>query len=228
MPSAWRCSGNTNAELIANLQHGGIIKSADVANAMIAVDRRNYAPVEYYQDSPQRIGYNATISAPHMHAAALEYLLPSCSVPNAKILDVGCGSGYLCALFAKLNPTSKVIGIDYIKELVALSKTNMEKADTALLTSGQVTLSVGDGWKGAPIEAPFDCIHVGAAAADFPQDLLSQLKVDGLMVIPVGPDGGEQHLYLVKRLTNTGSFNKQFDVQNVMGVRYVPLVKLRY
>jgi protein-L-isoaspartate(D-aspartate) O-methyltransferase len=110
--------------------------------------------------------------------------------------------------------------------LVDLSKENLEKADGSLLTSGQVKLLVADGWKGIPSEAPFDFIHVGASAADFPKDLLSQLKVNGIMVVPVGPLG-EQHLYLVKRVSDSGPFNSQFDIQSQMRVCFVPLVKMK-
>jgi protein-L-isoaspartate(D-aspartate) O-methyltransferase len=68
---------------------------------MKKVDRKFYAPVGPYEDRPQYIGYGATISAPHMHGFALEALLPSLK-PGNKVLDVGCGSGYLCSCFAHL------------------------------------------------------------------------------------------------------------------------------
>lgn len=64
---AWMCSGKTNVELISNLRTQGLINSSRVADAMKQVDRANYCPDKRsaYQDSPQPIGYSATISAPH-------------------------------------------------------------------------------------------------------------------------------------------------------------------
>ena len=70
---AWRCHGVDNADLVRQLERHGILKSARVANAMRACDRGNYAPTssrdEAYEDHPLPIGYRATISAPHAHAA---------------------------------------------------------------------------------------------------------------------------------------------------------------
>lgn len=70
---------------------------------MNKVDRKNFVvdPAYAYADSPQQIKYGATISAPHMHAYALEWLQDKL-VPGAKVLDVGSGSGYLCAAFAEM------------------------------------------------------------------------------------------------------------------------------
>ncbi|CAM9625070.1 unnamed protein product, partial [Heterosigma akashiwo] len=76
---------------------GGLIKSDVVEAAMLKVDRGNYAPsnADAYDDRPLPIGFGATISAPHMHATALELLSEQITRPNSRVLDVGCGSGYL-------------------------------------------------------------------------------------------------------------------------------------
>ncbi|VEN42389.1 unnamed protein product [Callosobruchus maculatus] len=71
---AWRSHGKTNADLVRNLRANGIIRSQEVENAMLSVDRGNYSKNNPYMDSPQGIGYGVTISAPHMHAHALELL----------------------------------------------------------------------------------------------------------------------------------------------------------
>ena len=124
---AWRSSGHSNAELVNNLHRNGVIEHDDVADAMRDVDRANYVikgSGDPYQDSPQPIGYGATISAPHMHAHCLE-TLRSRLRPGARVLDVGSGTGYLTALFATfVGPTGVVIGIDHIPELVANSERN--------------------------------------------------------------------------------------------------------
>lgn len=86
----WRSSGNDNDDLISQLKRGGIIKSERVEQAMRRVDRGHFSPVNPYQDSPQLIGYGVTISAPHMHAHALEMLKDKLEA-GSKALDVGSG-----------------------------------------------------------------------------------------------------------------------------------------
>jgi protein-L-isoaspartate(D-aspartate) O-methyltransferase len=83
---AWRCSGATNEELINNLARSGILKNSKVINALKQVDRKYYAPKHPYEDSPQPIGYQATISAPHMHGCCIEYLYDQLSRESSNIL----------------------------------------------------------------------------------------------------------------------------------------------
>lgn len=94
---------HNQAELVKSLVNEGIIKTKEVAKAMQQVDRKNYSPFHPYMDSPQPLGYGATISAPHMHAYALQYLHKF--LLNAKkALDVGSGTGYLTAAMSMLAP----------------------------------------------------------------------------------------------------------------------------
>lgn len=227
MKGAWRCHGNTNNELINNLKECNIIKSERVANAMKAVDRANFIKIEPYFDQPQYIGHGATISAPHMHALALQQLedVICTKKEDIKILDVGCGSGYLTAVFARLNPAAKVIGIDVIEELVLLSKNNIEKEDIDLFKYDRLSLHHQDGWKGWQEDQPYDAIHVGAAAIELPLVLLDQLKIGGRMIIPVGPERETQKLIQVDRLCDKGTFNEQYITKDLTLVQYVPLVK---
>lgn len=164
---------------------------------MLSVDRSNYAKYNPFMDSPQSIGYGVTISAPHMHAHALE-LLKNHLINGTRALDVGSGSGYLTACMAKVMgakgfyfcqyvPVATLtvyfftfrvaVGIDHIPELVEISKQNVLKDNPDLLNSGQVVLVTGDGRQGYPEQAPYDAIHVGAAAPTLPQPLIDQLKV---------------------------------------------------
>mmetsp|Transcript_10848 Transcript_10848/g.19831 ORF Transcript_10848/g.19831 Transcript_10848/m.19831 type:complete len:327 (-) Transcript_10848:173-1153(-) len=263
---AWTCHGRTQQEMVSKLKQAGIIKHDVVQDAMNKVDRANYVldRASAHVDAPQSIGYGQTISAPHMHAHVLEDLLPALlsSKKSISILDVGCGSGYLTACLGRLVDTmtttsdvdewtANVYGIDFLPELVTFSMQNMQKEDGDLLVQSSsdsgsqatVELKVGDGWKGLPEAAPFDAIHVGAAADTFPKNLMSQLAVGGIMICPVGPDGGYQSLYKIKRLhgsdehpfstsdvdkhsSSTTFTESDYDIEELIGVRYVPLVHL--
>jgi len=189
---------------------------------MRKVDRGNYSAnkIEAYNDYPHPIGFNATISAPHMHAMCLELLENNVIKPGSRVLDVGSGSGYLTACFARMmGPTGYVIGIDVVPQLVELSIQNMSKADKDLLESGKVTLKVGDGWKGDPENAPFDAIHVGAAAESLPKELINQLAPNGRMIIPIGTN----YQKLIQVDKNEKGLIKE---REIIDVRYVPLVKI--
>ena len=183
------------------------------------VDRAHYAPSSAYEDFPQPIGHRATISAPHMHASACETLLPYLH-PGAKVLDIGSGSGYLTAVLANLiGPSGTVIGIDHIQPLVTMAQSNMEKSEAGrqMLDSGQVSFVKGDGRKGWKEGAPYDAIHVGAAAAEHHKELEGQLKAPGRMFVPV-EEGRMQHIYVVDKKED-GKVEKK----KLYGVQYVPL-----
>ncbi|XP_039125227.1 protein-L-isoaspartate O-methyltransferase-like isoform X2 [Dioscorea cayenensis subsp. rotundata] len=205
--------------LVEHLKEYGVIKSKNVAEVMETIDRGLFVPEgnPAYVDSPMPIGYNATISAPHMHASCLE-LLEEHLQPGMRALDVGSGTGYLTACFAMMvGPQGRAIGIEHIPELVAFSIDNINKSAAApLLKGGSLSVHAADGRLGWPELAPYDAIHVGAAASEIPPALLEQLKPGGRMVIPVG--NIFQDLKVVDKNLD-GSIN----IRNEASVRYVPL-----
>ncbi|KAJ3687504.1 hypothetical protein LUZ61_016668 [Rhynchospora tenuis] len=213
-------SSDKNKAMVEQLERYGIVQSKRVKEVMEAIDRALFVPAETsspYYDSPMPIGYNATISAPHMHATCLE-LLEKNLQPGMRALDVGSGTGYLTACFAMMvGPQGYVVGVEHIPELVSFSIDNIKKSVAApLLNGGSLSIHAADGRQGWPELAPYDAIHVGAAAPEIPQPLLDQLKPGGRMVIPVGTVF--QELKVVDKNPD-GSIS----VRDETSVRYVPL-----
>lgn len=246
---AWRSSGASNRDLVENLWRHELITHPQVKEAFLKVprlqnfgqvkaltqkaqvDRAHYAPSYPYDDSPQPIGHAATISAPHMHASAVEHLLPYLTPTDAnpapRALDIGSGSGYLTHVLAELaGPRGRVVGVEHIAPLAELGERNMRRSadGRALLESGRVRFRVGDGRKGWVEEGEegekWDAIHVGASAAEVHPELLAQLRAPGRMFIPVDDDeeGWSQHIWCVDK-DEKGEVTRK----KLFGVRYVPL-----
>lgn len=219
----WASKAATHQELMDMLRHRNIVKSSRIYQAMLATDRGNYIKESPYVDSPQPIGHFATISAPHMHGYVLEDLEPALQ-PGRRVLDVGCGSGYLVACAARLvgclEGKGYVLGIDVIPELVELAKKNIERDCAALLASPHLELRVGDGWEHFG-DSAFDVIHVGATAETVPDSLLVALAPGGRMMIPVGPAYGPQEMFRIIKDDQGHIVEKKA----LYGVTYVPLIR---
>ena len=230
---SWRSHGHDNESMIEALHRNTIITSNRVKDAMLRVDRGVFvagnesggaAGRSAYQDSPQRLGHAATISAPHMHAYYLE-LLASHLVEGAKSLDVGSGSGYLTTVMAMMTQR-EAIGVEHVPELVTRSRANITRWAANLTWNKPTTVDVHvpkilerDGFTGYPEGGPYRAIHVGAAAPEIPQTLVEQLDVGGRLVVPVGTES--QELLVIDKHRDG-----RIETKSVMGVIYVPLTSL--
>jgi protein-L-isoaspartate(D-aspartate) O-methyltransferase len=201
-------------------------------NALRMVDRKPFCVYKEncYCDSPSPLILEQTISAPHMHAKAIEYLQEKL-VPGASVLDIGSGSGILTAVYGKLvsvdnkNPKKrgKVVGIDLHQGLVNMSIQTIKKNYPELFKySSSFKILQGSGWDGYPKKSSkerYDAIHVGALADSVPMNLLNQLKHDGIMLLPLKL-GGNNYFCII---TKDKDDNILIDPRE--SVRYVPLVK---
>jgi protein-L-isoaspartate(D-aspartate) O-methyltransferase len=150
-----------------------------IIKAFGKVEREKFIPEENkkyaYENIPLQIGYEATISQPYTIAFMLNLL----KVKNKqKILEVGSGSGYVLALLSELSPHGKIFGIERIKELA-------EKSKEVLRDYKNVKVIHGNGFKGLEKEALFDRILVSASGEKIPENLINQLKYNGILVVPV-------------------------------------------
>lgn len=200
--------------IIERLKSGGALKTPAIIRAFEAVDRLGFVMPEYQADAnlnePLPIGYGQTISQPLTVAFMLELLQPS---EGNRVLDVGAGSGWTAALLRELvGPTGKVYAIERIPQLKRFCEENLAKAGLA-----DIEVIRADGSKGLPEQAPFDRIHVAAAANEVPKRLLEQLAVGGVLVIPIG-----EYVQDVVRIERQGGGN--YREQRFPGFQFVPLV----
>ncbi|WP_300441815.1 protein-L-isoaspartate(D-aspartate) O-methyltransferase [Christiangramia sp.] len=161
-----------------------------------------------YQDKAFPIAADQTISQPYTVAFQTELLEIK---KGDKVLEVGTGSGYQTAVLCELG--AKVYSIERQRELYKKTKTFLSK-----LGYRPKHLSFGDGYKGIPEYAPYEKIIVTAGAPEVPKDLLSQLKVGGRMVIPVGTEVQTMTLFIRKSA-------KEFDRKEFGAFRFVPLLE---
>lgn len=182
-----------------------------VLDAMAKVPRDRFVPHalegQAYSDHPLNIGEGQTISQPLIVAMMTEQLQLK---GDERILEIGTGSGYQCAILCEL--CKKVYSIERITSL-------SNRARRVLYDLGYVNFSlrIGDGTKGWPEEAPFDRIIVTAGAPVIPEELQRQLRNGGGLIIPVG---GEESQVL-KIITRHGN---KFEEKSISGCRFVKLI----
>ena len=163
-----------------------------------------------YEDTALPIGFSQTLSQPYIVARMTEILLSA--GPLCKILEIGTGSGYQSAILAQL--VTEVHTVERIEPLLIKAKQRFRK-----LGLTNVSANLSDGCFGWEKQAPYDGIITTAAPQAIPEDLLSQLAPNGLLVIPVG-SGESQDLRLVKRIEDSS----EFDQVIIEKVKFVPLL----
>jgi len=190
----------------------GITDTATI-RAMRDVPRHEFVPTAFvknaYNDGPLPIGYNQTISQPYIVALMTELIKPH---KGQKVLEIGTGSGYQAAILAEI--VDSVYTIEIVPELAESATKRLQR-----LGYRNINVRCGDGYLGWKEVAPFDAIVVTAAAEEIPKPLIEQLKDGGVMVIPVGSEISVQELKLI---TKKG---EDFEVEDIIPVRFVPLVR---
>jgi protein-L-isoaspartate(D-aspartate) O-methyltransferase len=204
-------SQGTRDRLVQRLRQDGI-KDERVLKAITQVPRHEYVDEALssraYENTALPIGQSQTISQPWIVARMTEALLDG-GKPE-KVLEVGTGSGYQAAILSHLIPL--VFTVERIDELLKFARRRFHKQRLH-----NIYLRYADGHLGWPSQAPFDGIMVTAAAQAVPQELLEQLNIGGLLVIPIEKNG-QQRLVTVRR-TEDG-----FDESDLGAVVFVPML----
>ncbi len=189
------------------------VTDARVLTAMEKTDRAMFVTGHFadraYEDMPLPIACGQTISQPSVVGLMTQALQVN---PRDKVLEVGTGSGYQAVILSHL--ARRVYTVDRHKTLMNEARKVFQALDITNLTA-----FTADGSHGLPDQAPFDRILVTAAAEDPPGPLLAQLKVGGIMVLPVGQSDSIQTLIRVTR-TESG-----FEYEELRPVRFVPLLE---
>jgi protein-L-isoaspartate(D-aspartate) O-methyltransferase len=187
------------------------IKDQKVLDAMSKVPRHLFIPNtmhEYaYEDSPLPIGYGQTISQPFIVALMTQ---AATLTPNSKVLEIGTGSGYQTAILSLL--CKKVYTIEIIEDLAKNAQQILHK-----LGYNNISLLIGNGYLGWCKHAPFDAIITTAAPIKLPKTLISQLKVGGNLIIPIG----KIDQTLLRIIRHKDSISKE----TLLPVRFVPMVE---
>lgn len=189
------------------------VTDARVLTAMERIDRGAFVKGLFaersYEDMPLPIACGQTISQPSVVGLMTQALNVQ---PRDTVLEIGTGSGYQAAILGLL--ARRVYTVDRHRRLVREAAAVFREIGLI-----NITAFAADGSYGLPDQAPFDRIIVTAAAEDPPGPLLSQLKIGGIMVVPVGQSDTVQSLIKVTRLESG------YDYEELRPVRFVPLVE---
>lgn len=198
-------------QLVETLRQKGIVQE-EVLEAINKVPRHLFMDSGFlehaYVDKAFPIAADQTISQPYTVARQTELLEVE---PGQRILEIGTGSGYQCAVLLEMG--AEVYTIERQNELFKKTSKFLPK-----LGYRPKKMVFGDGYKGLPDQAPFDGIIVTAGASELPQELLAQLKVGGRMVIPLGE---KTQIMTVYERTSPTDFTKHTHG----AYRFVPMLR---
>ena len=200
----------SKAVLMLKLRRIGI-SNKEILGCIEALDRSDFVSKSFLdrclEDIALPIDCGQTISQPSLVALMTQQL----EIPQrSKVLEIGTGSGYQTAILARLS--SRVYSIERYKTLADMAKKRLEK-----LNISNVTILLQDGFFGYAPQAPFDRIILTAAVEEIPSLVISQLKVGGIMIVPVGlPNQKQSLLKVVKN-------EKGLDITELMSVRFVQM-----
>ena len=204
-------SQGTRDRLVQTLRKEGI-GDERVLKAITQIPRHKFVDEALssraYENTALPIGQSQTISQPWIVARMTEAILDG-GQPE-KVLEVGTGSGYQAAILSQLVP--KVFTVERIDELLKFARRRFHN-----LRLNNIYVRYADGHLGWPSQAPFDGIMVTAVTQSVPQELMEQLRIGGLLVIPVERNG-QQRLITVRRLEDG------FDETDLGAVVFVPLL----
>ena len=196
--------------MVAEQLRGRDVKDPRVLAAIEKVPRHLLVPenvrAQAYEDHPLPIGHGQTISQPYIVGFMTQALQVE---PGHRVLEIGTGSGYQAAVLGEL--AREVYTIEIVEPLAESARKSLEA-----LGYTNVHVRAGNGYDGWPEKAPFDRIIVTAAPDDVPPALVEQLKVGGIMAIPVG-GGMMQELRILKK-TDRG-----LELLDTLPVRFVPM-----
>jgi protein-L-isoaspartate(D-aspartate) O-methyltransferase len=187
------------------------ISDATVLHAMDEVPREFFVEGKFheaaYADRALPIACGQTISQPYVVAYMTEQLGVH---PAHRVLEVGTGSGYQAAVLSSV--AREVVSIDRYRTLADRARERLKALDIR-----NVEIRAGDGFAGVPDRAPYDRIIVTAAAESVPEALAEQLRTGGIMLLPLGPQGG------VQRLTKLTKTEDGLQREDLIEVRFVSL-----
>ena len=200
----------TKALLMLKLRQIGV-SNPEILDCIESIDRSQFVSKSfldrYLEDIALPIDCGQTISQPSLVAFMTQQL----DIPKrSKVLEIGTGSGYQTAILARLS--SRVYSIERYKTLVDKAKRRLEN-----LNITNVIILLQDGFFGYSPQAPFDRIIVTAAVEEIPSLVVRQLKIGGIMIVPVGLPSQKQSLLKVVKT------EKGLDIKELMSVRFVQM-----